>query len=128
MNAVRIRKKVDSDTLHLPELTPLIGRTVEITIEEQVPAVRDEFWAEAARLPDTPDAFEEQKAVFRQWRGDPRFEPYWPTLDSLLARTFDHLQKWSAAFAAVADLQDYDFDAYRRQREFDREHAGDHLP
>ena len=34
MSAIRIRKKIDSETLILPELRPLIGRTVEILIEE----------------------------------------------------------------------------------------------
>ena len=28
----RIHRKLDSETLHLPELKPLIGRTVEITV------------------------------------------------------------------------------------------------
>ncbi len=32
---VRILRKVESDTLSLPELRPLIGKMVEITIEEQ---------------------------------------------------------------------------------------------
>lgn len=32
---IRLRKRLDSDTLHLPELRPLIGKTVEITVEEQ---------------------------------------------------------------------------------------------
>jgi hypothetical protein len=31
---VRIRRKLDSETLHLPELKPLIGKTVEIIIKE----------------------------------------------------------------------------------------------
>ena len=35
MNAVRIRKHVDSDTLHLPELRPMIGKDVEIIVIEQ---------------------------------------------------------------------------------------------
>ncbi len=34
MAAIRIRKTIDSETLTLPELRPLIGRTVEIVIEE----------------------------------------------------------------------------------------------
>jgi len=38
MNAVRIRKRVDSDTLHLPKLRPMIGKDVEIIIlEERAP-------------------------------------------------------------------------------------------
>jgi hypothetical protein len=32
MNAVRIRRKLDSETLHLPELKPLVGQTVEIIV------------------------------------------------------------------------------------------------
>jgi len=40
MNAVRIRRRLDSDTLHLPELKPLIGKNVEIIVqEEQAPAI-----------------------------------------------------------------------------------------
>ncbi len=31
---VRIRKHLDSETLHLPELRPLIGKTVEIVVNE----------------------------------------------------------------------------------------------
>jgi hypothetical protein len=38
MNAIRIRRKLDSDTLHLPELRPLLGRTVEIIVLEEAPA------------------------------------------------------------------------------------------
>jgi hypothetical protein len=35
MNAIRIRKTIDSETLHLPELKPLLGRTVEIIVLEE---------------------------------------------------------------------------------------------
>ena len=35
MNAIRIRKKLDSDTLHLPELQPLVGKNVEIIVLEE---------------------------------------------------------------------------------------------
>ena len=35
-NAVRIRTRVESETLHLPELRPLIGKEVEITVREAV--------------------------------------------------------------------------------------------
>jgi hypothetical protein len=34
MNAVRIRRKLESDILHLPELKPLIGKNVEIIVQE----------------------------------------------------------------------------------------------
>ena len=41
----------------------------------QAPVVRDEFWAELARVPQTECAFEAQSAIFRDWRADPRFAP-----------------------------------------------------
>jgi hypothetical protein len=114
MNTIRIRKIIDSETLHLPELRPLIGRTVEITVEDHTPAVRDEFWAEAARFPDTEETFEAQKTIFRRWRSDGRFEPYWFVLDELLNRTFDRARQW-AALQAQLPLDDYDYDAIREQ-------------
>jgi hypothetical protein len=42
MHAIRIRKKLDSEILHLPELRPLLGQTVEILVlgEEAVPGIR----------------------------------------------------------------------------------------
>lgn len=119
---VKLRRKLDSETLYLPELKPLIGRTVEITIEEQLPEVRDEFYAEASRVPSTQETFETQKAHFQVWRRDPRFEPYWSVLDQLLARSFEQAQKW-AAVAAQFPLADYDFDALRDQNACDLEDA-----
>ena len=38
MNAIRIHKQIDSETLHLPELKSLIGKTVEILILEETAA------------------------------------------------------------------------------------------
>ncbi len=82
MNAIRIRKKLEPDTLHLPELRPLLGQTVEIIVlqEEPAPAVR-------------------------LGTGD-----------------------WGAAARAVEELAGYDFDAWREQRELDRQRASDPLP
>ena len=37
MSAIRIRKTLDSDTLHVPELRAYIGRTVEIVVEDPPP-------------------------------------------------------------------------------------------
>lgn len=125
---VRIHRKLDSDTLYLPELKPFIGCNVEITVEEQLPEVRDQFYAEAARLPQTQEDFDAQKEILRSWRSDSRFQTYWPLLDQLLARSFEHVQKWAAVTAAVGGLENYDFDAYQEQRRYDRQHAGDHVP
>ena len=35
MAAIRIRRRLESETLHLPELRPLIGREVEIVVTEE---------------------------------------------------------------------------------------------
>lgn len=32
---IRIHKQIDSETLHLPELRPLIGKTVDIFVVDQ---------------------------------------------------------------------------------------------
>lgn len=99
-----------------------MGRAVEITIEEQAPSVRDEFWAEVARMPETESAFEVQKAILRAWRADPRFEPYWSLLDECVARTFDHVRKW-ATIQARLPLDNFDYDAVHAQEACDLEDA-----
>ncbi len=35
MSTIRVHRKLESETLHLPELRPLIGKTVEITVVER---------------------------------------------------------------------------------------------
>jgi hypothetical protein len=35
---------------------------------------------------------------------------------------------WDAAMQAASELGNYDFDAWRKQRECDLHHAADHLP
>ena len=53
MNPVRIRRFLESDTLHLPELQPLLGKNVEIIVVEEgiystiIPGTGD--WDAAAR-------------------------------------------------------------------------------
>ena len=42
MNAIRIRKRIDSETLHLPELKEMIGKEVEIIVLEEAAAPSDE--------------------------------------------------------------------------------------
>lgn len=36
MNAIRIRRRIDSEDLHLPELRSMIGKDVEITVVEEL--------------------------------------------------------------------------------------------
>ncbi len=85
MQAIHLRTKIDSETLHLPELRDLIGKPVEILIVELAPASRQEFFQEAVHVPETPEERAAQRARFRAWRQDPRFERFWPSLDRYLA-------------------------------------------
>jgi hypothetical protein len=61
MNAIRIRKRIDSETLHLPELNPLLGKTVEVIVLDETSApqspLRDPgcFASLPARKPPTPE-------------------------------------------------------------------------
>jgi hypothetical protein len=54
MQVIRIRKKLDSETLNLPELRSLMGQTVEIIVlpEQAVPDIRPGTgdWAAFDRL------------------------------------------------------------------------------
>lgn len=78
MTTIRIHRQLSSETL--PELRPLIGKTVDIVVRET---------AGPTITPGTGD--------------------------------------WSAWPAATADLEGYDFDAWSSQRDFDLQHADDHL-
>jgi hypothetical protein len=81
LDAIRIRRKLDSETLHLPEVRPLLGRTVEIVVSaEPIPEI----------IPGTGD--------------------------------------WEAVKRCADALADYDFEAWRRQRDFDLQHASAPLP
>lgn len=84
MDAIRINTTLDSDTLYLPQVRPLIGKAVEIIVREEAGS------------------------------GEPRQNGQSPQREA-----------WKAALASLADL-DIDWDAYRRQREFDVRRASDH--
>lgn len=43
MTTIRITTKLESDTLSLPELRPLVGKTVEIQVREQGPLTLDDL-------------------------------------------------------------------------------------
>ena len=44
MDAIHIRHTLSSDTPHLPELAPFIGKTVEITVRESPDPARPNRW------------------------------------------------------------------------------------
>jgi hypothetical protein len=53
MDAIRIETTIDSDTLYLPQLKPLVGKSVEIIVREKMapnitPATREWSTVEAA--------------------------------------------------------------------------------
>ncbi len=44
MDTIHIRHTLSSDTPHLPELAPFIGKTVEITVQEASDPARPNRW------------------------------------------------------------------------------------
>jgi hypothetical protein len=97
MNAIRIRKKIDSETIHIPELRPMIGQEVEIIVQEAAPRSVDDvdprtFWTNKTldqlaqeqgvgpltQLESpvasvfTPEDFEGFDETLEQWRSDGR--------------------------------------------------------
>jgi len=95
MNALRIRKRLDVPIPELPELTPLIGKDLEIIVLEETAAVPDphakgSFWnsktaqeladergvkpiqsIEQLRGDDLADAFEGFDEALEEWRRQP---------------------------------------------------------
>lgn len=49
MNVIRVKTHLDSETVHLPELRPLVGRDVEIVVW----AEREEALEDGAHAPDS---------------------------------------------------------------------------
>jgi hypothetical protein len=84
MDDIHINTTLDSDTLYLPQVRPLIGKSVEIIVREEAGS------------------------------GEQRQNGQSPQRDA-----------WKAALASLADL-DIDWDASRRQREFEVRSASDH--
>ena len=52
MSTIRIKTRLESETLVLPELRPLIGKTVEIQVTEKSPSALDDLidWEYLAEL------------------------------------------------------------------------------
>ncbi len=64
MKAIRIHKQLESETLHLPELRPLVGKRVEIIVQEEpAPATGTGNWADLEQL-----ARDLKDYVFDAWR------------------------------------------------------------
>jgi hypothetical protein len=71
MQVIRVQRQIDSETLYLPELKPLVGKNVEIVIREQEPSSpREHDWqplidAAAEGLVD-PDVYRQFREFDRQ--------------------------------------------------------------
>ncbi len=68
MTTIHIRKHLDSDILHLPELKPLIGKAVEIIVREQTTSVPetsayDAFFALAGQDVVDPEVLKRLRAA-----------------------------------------------------------------
>jgi hypothetical protein len=84
MKTIHIRIKVESDTLHLPELRDLIGKPVEIIVVELQKATREEVFLEAMHRPENAEEYAAQQTKFRSWLSDPRYEFLWPMIERMV--------------------------------------------
>ena len=92
------------------------------------PDAREAFYQLLGEKPATQAAWNERQATLRSWRSEPRFEPYWASVDHMLGDDFASYQRRGAALESLGDLEGYDYDAWREQREYDLKHANDRLP
>src|SRR4051794_6638115 len=95
---IRVRKKIESETLHLPELRDLIGKVVDITVEEEQPSPgpapvippdelqrrSDEFW--------NPPSLEE--IMRRQGKVPGQGVPFEELLGSFTEADFEGFDEW----------------------------------
>jgi len=63
MNAIIIRRKLDSDTLHIPELNSMIGREVEIIVRQAPATSLDDFDPQAFWKGKTLDELAAEQGV-----------------------------------------------------------------
>jgi len=69
MQVIHIHRKIESETLYLPELRPLVGKNVELIVFEQADSVQGNGdWAAAAKAAEELrqsgydfDAWQEQR-------------------------------------------------------------------
>jgi hypothetical protein len=79
LHAIRVRTRVDSDVLKIPELLPLVGRSVEVIIVEDEPgpaegaSPRKPQLGTLRGLVDIPDDFDAPlpEDILRTFEGEP---------------------------------------------------------
>ena len=87
MNAIRIRRTIDSETLTVPELRGLIGREVEIIVLEEAPRFvtleTEATFLALAPPPPTPAEREANLAALREMaKTDPTMAAWLDLIDS----------------------------------------------
>jgi hypothetical protein len=70
----------------------------------------------------------DEKPALPPGRVSVRLEPLEPSLQNAERLPSDNKADWEAAMQAANELEDYDFDAFQRQRDYDLQHAKDHMP
>jgi len=97
MNSIHIHTMVNSDTLHLPELQPFIGKSVEIFVLE-TPTTSAAIESLETFLGGRANRPQMEAAELQALRSDDRFARFWPFLDSLSpdALDVDAIVKWRA--------------------------------
>jgi hypothetical protein len=77
MSVIRIHRRVDSETLHLPELRPLIGKAVQIVVTEEptLPTATEKGWeaffAKAGSDLVDPEVYKQYREFDRQHNKPP---------------------------------------------------------
>ena len=75
MNAVRIHPRIESETLHLAELKPFIGKRVELLVREDAPLeTRETFLSSGPEWPPAPP--EEWEQMREMAKTDPTFAAF----------------------------------------------------
>ena len=87
MNAIRIRRTIDSETLTIPELRGLIGREVEIIVLEEAPRFvmleTEATFLGLAPPPPTPEERAANLAALREMaKTDPTMQAWLDLIDS----------------------------------------------
>jgi hypothetical protein len=114
MNAIRIRTRIESETLTLPELKPLIGRAVEIIVLDDLSAraaLETHETMFGLLPPEKPRTREERAAELAEWRAmriDPQYEKSWPFIDMVLSGNTPQLDVDAIIASRNADVYDPD--------------------
>ncbi|HEV3144535.1 MAG TPA: hypothetical protein VGZ47_11670 [Gemmataceae bacterium] len=93
-----------------------------------VAAVREKFYSVIGAVPESEAAWTERQKTLRAWRSDSQFEPFWPSIDQMLTDDFTAFRSRAAVMQSAGHWEGYDYDAWREQREYDRQHAEDDQP